>query len=78
MAKLEVAEIYWGDVYKDMARIPEAFRIDETGQTVPEGTICKVSAGGKSVLLALRGQFALGTMSSAVNPMLAFSSSKVA
>ncbi len=57
MAKLEVANIHWSDVYKDIARIPEVFRIDDKGQTIPEGTVCRVSApGGKSVLLALRGQ----------------------
>jgi len=55
MARFEVAEINWSDVYKDMARILEAFRINDKGETIPEGTVCRVSVGKKSILLAIRG-----------------------
>lgn len=43
------------EVYKDMARVPEIYRIDIRGLLIPEGRICKVTTGGRSVLLSLRG-----------------------
>jgi hypothetical protein len=54
--KLEVANITWADVYKDVARVPEDFRKDHNGQPIQEGTICWVTAGHRTALLSLRGQ----------------------
>jgi hypothetical protein len=54
--KLRVARIRQEDVYKDIARIPEAHRFDRRGKRIPEARICKVTTGGRSVLLSLRGQ----------------------
>ena len=47
---LEVHENKQDDVYRDRARIPEGHR-----GKVNEGRICKVSVGGQSVLLEIRG-----------------------
>lgn len=54
--KLKVVQIDRADVYKDIARIPENHRVDRRGHPIPEAKICKVTAGGRSVLLSLRGQ----------------------
>jgi ribosomal protein S1 len=54
--KLEVANIHWADVYKDMARIPELHRNDIYGENITEGDICEVSIGENSVFLSVRGQ----------------------
>jgi hypothetical protein len=54
--KLEVANIHWNDVYKDIARIPDRYRIDIKGRQIPEGRICRVTVGNNSALLSLRGQ----------------------
>jgi hypothetical protein len=54
--KLEVAESYWADVYKDMARVPQAFRLAANGKPIHEGTICSVTVGSRTVLLSLRQQ----------------------
>jgi hypothetical protein len=43
------------DIYKDIARVSEPHRRDAEGAVIPEGSICKISAGGKSILLSLRG-----------------------
>jgi hypothetical protein len=54
--RLEVAESCWADVYKDMARVPQAFRLDANGKPIYEGTICSVTVGSRTVLLSLRSQ----------------------
>lgn len=54
--KLKVAQTAEEDVYKNLARIPESHRTDHKGRAIEEGRICKVTAGGRSVLLSLRGQ----------------------
>jgi hypothetical protein len=53
---LEVAQISWADVYKDIARIPELYRRDQHGNVIPEGRICKLTVGPRSILLSVRGQ----------------------
>ena len=53
---LKVANIHFSDVYKDMARVPEAYRRTPSEVSIPEGTICRVYVGKKSRLLSLRGQ----------------------
>lgn len=54
--RLKVEQIDLESVYKDIARIPEAHRLDYRTRRIPEARICKVVVGGKSVLLSLRGQ----------------------
>jgi len=43
------------EVYRDMARVPEMHRIDAKGKPISEGCICYVKAGGRRILLSLRG-----------------------
>lgn len=43
------------EVYKDIARVPEKYRLGTDGQTIKEGDICKVTVGHRSILLSLRG-----------------------
>jgi len=53
--RLEVAKIDEADVYKDTARVPEKHRLDKN-KPIPEGRICKVTTGKRSILLSLRGK----------------------
>ena len=55
-ANLEVRQGRRSEVYRDIARLPEAHRIDRDGNRIPEGRICKMSVRGKRILLSLRGQ----------------------
>lgn len=48
--KLTVLDADQGDIYRDIARIPLAYR-----NGIKEGTICRVRCDGKSWFLALRG-----------------------
>ena len=53
--ELEVKTL--NEVYKDMARVPECFRVDSNG-TISEDTICEVTVttSHESALLWLRGK----------------------
>lgn len=48
--QLKVRQAERDDVYRDIARVPQADR-----QGIPEGVICRVSVAGKSRDLAIRG-----------------------
>src|SRR5882724_2764795 len=54
--KVKVVQIDEEGVYKDLARVPENHRVDRRGRAISEGRICRVTTGGRSVLLSLRGQ----------------------
>jgi hypothetical protein len=56
MRAFDVRQARRSDIYRDIARVPELYRIDSAGKAIPEGRICKVTVGAKSVLLSLRGQ----------------------
>ena len=56
MTVFDVRAARRSDIYRDIARVPELYRIDSAGKPIPEGRICKVTVGTKSVLLSLRGQ----------------------
>jgi hypothetical protein len=43
------------DVYKDVARIPEAYRRTAEGRPIREGTICDICTENGKVTVALRG-----------------------
>jgi hypothetical protein len=43
------------DIYKDIIRIPEKFRLDNRNRIIPEGSVCKMTVGGKSVFALARG-----------------------
>ena len=51
---LRVLEIAHDDVYRDIVRVPEAFRKTARG-TIPEGCICRVTYGSRSAYLIVRG-----------------------
>lgn len=53
--KLIVCEALREDIYKDVARVPEVYRQDKRGETVPEGSVRKVQVGAKSTFVILRG-----------------------
>ena len=57
--KLTVRQIPRQDIYKDMVRIPETYRLDVHDQKIPEGTICKLSMLGRGKLLAVRGRLGM-------------------
>lgn len=52
---LRVVRLDLADVYRDLVRVPETFRRYESGKTVPESTICKVTVEGRSILVSARG-----------------------
>jgi len=54
--KLVVQKADEADIYRDIARVPEYHRKDRNGQTIPEGSVCKLSTAGKSAYVLLRGQ----------------------
>lgn len=43
MQELKVCQILKEDVYKDIIRVPEHFRVNENGENIVEGSICLVS-----------------------------------
>ena len=53
--KLTIHQLAKPEVYKDLVRIPEIYRLDSKGKTIPEGAVCKITAKGKSVLVSVRG-----------------------
>jgi hypothetical protein len=53
--KLTVHELPDEDRWKDMARIPRAYRVDVSGNNIRRAKICNVTVGGKQKLLAIRG-----------------------
>ena len=53
--KLQVQMAAREDVYRDLARIPEAHRRGRDGKTIIEGSVCKISAGSASTYALLRG-----------------------
>jgi hypothetical protein len=43
------------DVYRDIVRVPEQYRIDENGAVVPEGSVCKLTVAGRAAYAIVRG-----------------------
>ena len=54
--RLRVQQALKLDVYSDMARIPAAHRLDDRGQPIPEGRVCRVVVGCRTKWLSLRGK----------------------
>jgi hypothetical protein len=52
---LTVQDIPRGDTWKDVVRIPHAYRKNSEGDGVPRGAICKLTANGKSKMVSVRG-----------------------
>lgn len=53
--KLTVRPAKQEDIYKDIVRIPERFRLDTRGKEVIEGSVCKIVTPGGSSYGLLRG-----------------------
>ena len=53
--RLTVHELRVADAWKDMARIPHAYRKDASGKNIRRNKICDVTIGDKHKLLAIRG-----------------------
>lgn len=53
--KLKIRQAAKEDVYRDIVRIPEDFRLDTRGKKVPEGSVCKIVTSGGSSYGILRG-----------------------
>lgn len=43
------------DVYRDIVRIPEQYRLDADDKVVPEGSVCKICTPDKSAYAIVRG-----------------------
>jgi hypothetical protein len=55
MPKLTVHELAKEDVYKDLVRIPECHRLDESGNRIEESTVCWIRGTPKESVATLRG-----------------------
>jgi hypothetical protein len=55
MPKLKVRQIPEEDVYKDIVRIPEGYRIDKKGNTIEESTACWIGGAPRRSVAVLRG-----------------------
>jgi len=55
MPKLKVHQIAKVDVYKDIVRIPEVYRIDKNGEPIEESTVCWIEGTVQRSVAALRG-----------------------
>ena len=53
--KLKVTKAKWDDVYRDIARIPEAVRVNNKGVVISEGSVCRISVGERSAYALARG-----------------------
>lgn len=53
--KLKVEALPEKDLWKDMIRIPYAYRRDGGEIKIPSSSVCKITANGKSRLVAVRG-----------------------
>lgn len=53
--KLKVQQATKEDVYRDIARVSERYRLDTHGDGVPEGSVCRIIAPGGVAHGILRG-----------------------
>ncbi len=53
--RLTVHELSIADVWKDVARIPQAYRKDVSGKNIRRAKVCHVTIGNKHKLLAIHG-----------------------
>jgi hypothetical protein len=55
MPTLKVCRLCEEDVYKDMVRIPEVYRLDKNGKTIEESTVCWIRGAPHVSVAVLRG-----------------------
>lgn len=53
--KLTVKQAAREDVYRDLIRIPEKYRLDYKEKPITEGAICRIAVKDKSIYAILRG-----------------------
>lgn len=53
--KLKVQQATKEDVYRDIVRVSELYRLDTHGEGVPEGSVCRIIAPGGAAYGILRG-----------------------
>lgn len=53
--RLKVKKIHPKNIWRDHAHIPERHRKDSRGAGIKEGTICKISADGRTTYVCVRG-----------------------
>jgi hypothetical protein len=54
--KLKVTEANFNEVFIDTVRIPAKYRLDARGDTIENGTLVRLDAGDRHVLVVARGQ----------------------
>lgn len=54
--QLRVLRTDQGDVYRDIARVPEQFRKSPEGKQIEEGAVCKLKNGNRKALAIVRGK----------------------
>src|ERR1051326_1648946 len=52
---LTVAKLPAEDAWKDIVRIPKAFRVDKKGRRIPRGAICCITTGTRSRWVVVHG-----------------------
>jgi hypothetical protein len=55
MPVLEVHQLSASEVYRDIVRVNEGYRIDRRGKGIKEGRICLIKANGRQCFAILRG-----------------------
>jgi hypothetical protein len=55
MIKLEVHQLPREEVYLDIVRIAEKYRLDAYGVPIEEGSVCCLKCGGQKILVVARG-----------------------
>ena len=53
--KLKVQQAAREDVYRDIVRVAEKYRLDTHGEVVPEGSVCRIVALGGAAYGIMRG-----------------------
>jgi len=55
MGKLEVHQLAQEEVYLDIVRIAEQYRLRADGSSIEEGSVCSLRCSGREILVVARG-----------------------
>lgn len=55
MGKLEVHQLPHDEVYLDIARVTQQYRISPDGSAIEEGSVCSLRCSGREILVVARG-----------------------
>lgn len=53
--KLQVCQAAREDVYRDIVRVPEKYRLSSNGRLIPDGSVCRITTPGGTAFGILRG-----------------------